>query len=144
MENKLKIVQEEKPWYSEGLSFKCTECGQCCSGSPGYTWVIPEEIYAIANFLKKSIDEFSRQYIRQVGERYSLLEHSSTYDCVFLKDKKCQIYPVRPTQCRTFPWWKKNLRSKNDWENAAQFCEGIRVDAPLISYEIISEQLFDF
>jgi len=34
---------------------------------------------------------------------------------VFLKDKQCTVYPVRPAQCRTFPWWKENLSSKEAW-----------------------------
>ena len=37
------------------------------------------------------------------------------YDCVFLKEdpergrKTCSIYPVRPLQCRTWPFWPENL-----------------------------------
>jgi len=42
----------EKPWYQDGLRFKCTGCGQCCTGSPGYVWVSPEEAEAMAKHLK--------------------------------------------------------------------------------------------
>lgn len=136
----LKVIQDESPWYNQGLRFKCTGCGQCCTGSPGYIWVNDDEIQAIAHYLNLSVKNFSRQYLRRVKGRLSLLELPKTFDCIFLKDKKCQIYSVRPTQCRTYPWWPQNLRSKKDWQEAARFCEGIQTDAPVIPLETIEEQ----
>lgn len=141
MTHPLNILKEEQPWYQEGLNFKCTECGKCCTGSPGYVWVTEQEINAIATHLNLTVDDFSARYVRLVDERYSLLEHAQTYDCAFLKDRKCQIYSVRPKQCRTFPWWPKNLKSKEDWQNAAKFCEGITFQAPRVPLETIQEQL---
>lgn len=134
-------MSEEQPWYTGGLRFKCTECGQCCTGSPGYTWVTEEEITKIAQHMKLSTEEFSRKFVRVVGDRLALLENAINYDCVFLKDKKCQIYSVRPKQCRTFPWWTQNLKSPKDWNEAARYCEGINSHAPLISLTTIREQL---
>ncbi len=129
------------PWYEEGLRFKCTECGQCCTGFPGYTWVTEEEIHAMAKYLKMSTRKFRKHYLRQVGNRFSLLENPKNYDCVFLEGKKCTIYPVRPTQCRTFPWWPQNLKSQKDWEDAKEYCEGIRDDAPVVPYSTIKKQV---
>lgn len=138
----LKIIKEDdKPWYSDGLNFKCTECGQCCTGAPGYVWVTKEEIVAIAAYLKLSVEVFSRKYLRLVNGQYSLVEYKANNDCVFLKDRKCQIYPVRPKQCRTFPWWPQNLNTKESWEIAAKGCEGICKDAPLVPYETIKKAL---
>lgn len=141
MSHALKLIKESEPWYQEGLNFKCTECGKCCTGSPGYIWVTEHEIIAIADFLNLSIDDFSARYLRVVDDRISLLELPKNFDCIFLKDKKCQIYSVRPKQCRTFPWWPKNLKSKEDWQEAAKFCEGINLEAPRVPIEIIQEQL---
>ncbi|MCE2982288.1 MAG: YkgJ family cysteine cluster protein [Parachlamydia sp.] len=135
-----KIIESEKPWYAEGLSFKCTGCGACCTGSPGYVWVNEEEIEAIAAHLNLSVDEFSKKYLRQINGRFSLIEHPKTYDCVFLKEKKCQIYPVRPTQCGTFPWWPPYLKSKESWNNLAAACEGICPNAPVVSIDEIESQ----
>ena len=140
MKDKLNVVNEE-PWYKEGLNFKCTECGGCCTGSPGYIWVNDKEIEEIASFLKLSIEDFYKKYLRKVGHRYSILERPQTYDCVFLKDKKCTIYSVRPKQCRTFPWWTQNLKSKEDWLQAASYCEGINSEAPKVPFEHIQSQL---
>ena len=137
----LKVIQNEKPWYADGLNFECTGCGQCCTGAPGYAWVNEEEMIAIASHLDLSLHEFTRRFLRRVDGRYSLLEHHKTYDCVFLKNKKCEIYPVRPTQCRTFPWWPQTLKTQEEWEEAAIRCEGIRQHAPLVTHETIQEQL---
>ena len=38
---------------------------------------------------------------------------------------KCLIYPVRPTQCRTWPFWPANLQSVESWCLAALRCPGI-------------------
>ena len=37
-----------KPWYADGLRFACTQCGNCCTGEPGFVWVNDAEIAAIA------------------------------------------------------------------------------------------------
>ena len=37
----------------------------------------------------------------------------------------CMIYPVRPTQCRIWPFWSENLASTNTWNKAAQKCPGV-------------------
>lgn len=128
------------PWYKEGLAFKCTGCGQCCTGAPGYIWVSEEEVIRIAQHLKMTVEAFSRRYLRRVGNRLSLREHSKTFDCVFLEGKKCTVYPVRPTQCQTFPWWPENLESPEAWQETAGRCEGINPEAPCVSLETIEEE----
>lgn len=133
-------MSEKKQWYQEGLRFQCTECGKCCTGSPGYVWVNEGEMAAMAQFLKIPLKDFILRYIRRVGQRYSLIEYKKTYDCVFLKDKKCQIYGARPSQCRTYPWWPQNLNSQTAWEETARTCEGIHSDAPIVPYDTIKEQ----
>lgn len=129
------------PWYKEGLRFECTGCGECCTGSPGYVWVNEDEIATMAKHLKLTREEFIRKYTRSVNGKLSLLESSTTYDCVFLKEKKCTIYHARPTQCRTFPWWPENLSSEQAWKSAAKRCEGINKEAPIVAFGIIQDQL---
>jgi Fe-S-cluster containining protein len=145
-ENKLQLFidsskDEQKPWFKDGLSFKCTGCGQCCTGAPGFVWVEPQEIAQMAAHLNLSFEEFSSQYVRKVDDRLSLIEDSINYDCVFLQNNRCTIYPVRPKQCRTFPWWPSMLRTRKDWEDAAAFCEGITPNAPKVPYEEILANL---
>jgi Fe-S-cluster containining protein len=131
-----------KPWFKEGLRFGCTECGECCTGSPGYVWITEKEAEEMAQFLGIPLDEFAKKYTRKVGDRFSLKEHPKNYDCVFLKEKRCTLYSARPKQCRTFPWWQENLETPSDWEEASKRCEGInRPDAPVVPLEEIEKHL---
>ena len=89
----------------------CEECGgNCCTGESGYIYLNQTEMEAIAAFLKLSLDEFAQQYLFKNGYKFSIKEKvivEGSYDCIFF-DRKingCGIYPVRPTQCRTFPFW---------------------------------------
>jgi uncharacterized protein len=131
-----------QPWYKEGLRFECTQCGKCCTGQPGFIWVTEEEMRDMAQELAMSLELFKRKYTRQRDNRYLLVEKKSQGNaCVFLKDNKCQIYKVRPKQCRTFPWWKENLTTKESWLLAASECEGISESAPLIPLAEIKRHL---
>ncbi|MEC7840381.1 MAG: YkgJ family cysteine cluster protein [Chlamydiota bacterium] len=145
MENqkeKLKVTTESQPWYQEGLRFKCTGCGQCCTGGPGAVWISQEEIELMAKHLNLAESEFIKTYTRLIDGKRSLIEDPVSYDCVFLKDNKCSLYSVRPKQCRTFPWWQQNLTSKKAWKEAAQWCEGINhPEAPIVPSSEIDSNL---
>src|SRR5258705_13057976 len=115
--------EKNMTWYKDGLKFECTKCGHCCTGRPGFVWVRVEEMPQIAEFLGIRFRDFVKQYVRKIGERYSLIEKTNN-DCVFY-ESGCKIYPVRPSQCRTFPFWKENLQNPGMWQQAAKECEGM-------------------
>ncbi|MHC4645584.1 MAG: YkgJ family cysteine cluster protein [Planctomycetota bacterium] len=124
------VIKSRVAWYSAGLCFECRQCGRCCSGpAEGYIWVTKPEIQYIADFLKISVGQLRREYIKRVGFRSTVVEKPGNRDCVFLREieghKTCMIYPVRPNQCRTWPFWPDNLRSPDVWSRAAQRCSGI-------------------
>lgn len=115
-------------WYAAGLHFECTQCGNCCSGPPGYVWVTKEEISRISKSLGREDGWLDKKHLRRVQFRYSLTEKSDG-DCIFLKrdgeKSYCSIYDVRPLQCRTWPFWTENLRSVDSWNRAALTCPGM-------------------
>src|SRR3546814_747434 len=126
---------EEKTWYDPGLSFKCTQCGHCCTGPAGVVWFTEEEGDRMAEYLGMTKIDFLREYAAKRYGKWTLKEtvHPDRgYDCIFLKwDKRtkkagCSIYPVRPTQCWTWPFWPSNLESKESWQQAAKTCPGMR------------------
>ena len=132
----------ENVWFQEGLPFRCIECGKCCTGSPGYVWLAKKDLDNISKYLKISKEEFLKKYVRTVGSDLSLLEKANSYDCIFLKDKKCTIYPVRPAQCRTYPFWPELLESKENFEEEAKRCPGIDLSKePNIFIDEIEEKL---
>lgn len=119
------------PWYVTGLAFECASCGRCCAGpAEGYVWATDEEIAAIADYMGVSEAELRRKYVRKIAERFSLKERKPSKDCVFLQPtgvngRGCAIYPVRPSQCRTWPFWAQNLTSPDTWARAGMRCRGI-------------------
>ena len=123
--------QNHNHWYRAGLAFSCRQCGHCCAGpQEGYVWVSRSEIDALADHLKISTAQLKQKYLRRVGMRYSLIEKQPGKDCIFLtlmpsRGKGCMVYPVRPLQCHTWPFWKENLRSLTAWRQAAGKCPGL-------------------
>jgi len=118
--------QSPQPWYADGLRFQCTGCGDCCTGSPGYVWVNQAEIDAIAAELDITPAECEKKYVRYIGIRRSLVELRKSYDCIFLdaETRKCTVYAARPRQCRTWPFWKSNVRNEKTWAETCEACPG--------------------
>ena len=112
------------PWYADGLRFACQACGRCCGGAPGYVWLEKEEAVRIAEHLGLTYKAFRRTYLRR-GWRGLTLKEKPNYDCVMLSGGQCTIYPVRPLQCRIWPFWPMNLASPKAWDAAAKRCIGI-------------------
>ena len=115
----------KRPWYEGGLQFECSQCGDCCSGAPGFVWVDEEEIDKLAARLEMERDAFERKFVRQVGARKSLTEYPDG-DCIFLDPdtRGCSVYEDRPVQCRTWPFWDSNLASRKDWRETCRICPG--------------------
>ena len=141
MELKILATENER-WYDQGLNFTCTQCGNCCTGGPGFVWISKDEIVRLAEFLGITPEEMVERYCRKFDGSFSLKERRTpegNYDCVFLKEQQagpdangiplrrrtCTIYPVRPLQCRTWPFWPENLAGPDAWARASKRCPGM-------------------
>jgi len=115
----------DAPWYQDGLQFTCSQCGDCCTGAPGVVWVDDNDIEQIAEYLDKPVGEIRLFHTRPVRGRVSLTEYQNG-DCTFFDSvgRKCTIYSVRPAQCRTWPFWKSNVDSKQKWNEVCESCPG--------------------
>lgn len=138
----MSFFSHRPPWYAAGLAFECAGCGGCCAGpEDGYVWASDEEIDAIARHLGISAEELRRRYLRRVWGRHTVVMRQDNKDCPFLSAagngrRSCAIYPVRPTQCRTWPFWPGNVRDHEDWARAATRCPGINRGATFPCDEI--------
>jgi Fe-S-cluster containining protein len=128
------------PWYADGLRFRCTQCGDCCTGAEGYVWVNQQEVEELAEAVGMKPETFERRFVKRVGIRRSLKERANG-DCVLLdkETRRCTAYEVRPRQCRTWPFWNSNLRSREAWDEAAEACPGCNKGS-LVPLEQIVEQ----
>ena len=98
--------------------FRCVKCGNCCR-LPGYVYVTRREIPEIAKYLKLKVNDFVERFTRFAPKPYLSLIEKKDKSCVFLKDNRCQIYKVRPGQCRNYPFnWSR--------EETLMTCEGVK------------------
>jgi Fe-S-cluster containining protein len=129
------------PWYADGLNFTCTRCGNCCTGEPGFVWVNDEEVRALAAFRGEPVEEVLGLYTRREGGTRRSLKEKANGDCVFYEpDQGCTVYPVRPRQCRTWPFWECNTQSPAAWAKAAATCPGMN-QGELIPAEEITRRV---
>ncbi len=153
----LNVLATPEPWYADGLDFTCSQCGNCCTGGPGYVFLTREEIRRVGDHLKLAPEQVVDKYCRKVGSRISLKEKRGRggYDCIFLEEiqatrrpegadrditytkRICSIYSVRPLQCRTWPFWDGNLASRKSWDAAAERCPGMNTTGRRFSQEQI-------
>lgn len=107
--------------------FACTQCGACCTGSDAhYIEVSRDEQQAISQFLDISERWLRRRYITRYDSAIDSIKIVPDGHCSFLSPEgRCQIYPVRPQQCRSYPFWPEIVVNASSWRAEARHCEGI-------------------
>ncbi|MHA2393290.1 MAG: YkgJ family cysteine cluster protein [Promethearchaeota archaeon] len=145
------------------LRFTCTRCGNCCTDKNTLVNVThldilrlyaglklnEAEILEVIGFYIFEKDQTNITWQKMVlspvetekGFAFPGLFKKKQSQCYFydLDNKKCLIYTLRPTFCRTFPF-SFEYSSKNEiiihyTEKSKLYCPGIGVDAPLINIE---------
>ena len=72
-----------------------------------------------------SVRAFRGIYTRKT-KGYTSLREKEHYECVFWdKTKGCTVYPHRPRQCQTWPFWRAVVASPDRWEEEARECPGM-------------------
>lgn len=105
----------------------CDHCVRCCTIKPG--WFKPGEVEKVAEYLKMTVQELFEKYLgvdwwvnlNDSGDVFLL--SPATVDmtpgqefprnprgtCVFLKDDRCTIHPVKPYECRIAHHSRKSM-----------------------------------
>jgi hypothetical protein len=133
-----------------GMYFKCQGCGECCSSSQeGYVFIYQSDVNRLQAFLNLPIAEIAQKYLSIEDYEYNIwdkdlndtdkrehlptliLNYDSTQDCIFLdrKDGKtiCNIYEVRPLQCKLYPFWNLIMLSSLHFKSSEAACMGMNV-----------------
>jgi Fe-S-cluster containining protein len=91
-----------------------------------------DEAEGIRAHLGLSRGWFRRHYLKRLPEGDVVASWQSDGRCVFLDARgECSIYPVRPLQCRTYPFWPEIVRRQRDWQRESRRCEGINRGAAM-------------
>jgi Fe-S-cluster containining protein len=84
------------------------------------------EAEELAAFVGVDLATFHERFVRLLGDGALSLVEKPNHDCVFWSaEHGCTVYPVRPRQCRTWPFWRANLATPRHWAAAAHGCPGI-------------------
>ena len=115
----------EEDWYRNGLKFSCQQCGECCWDEGEYTevYVNREDISEMAAYLDLYPHEFYKKYVKK-SDGFDVLR-SRGGACIMLKRSRCRVYPVRPRQCRTWPFWAQNLHRHVWYGEVKKRCPGV-------------------
>lgn len=108
--------------------FECTQCGQCCKGFGG-TYVDAEDIEALAAYLKIAPVAVKQKYLSPSGSGLVLAQGADGF-CVFYRDNRCRIHPVKPHMCRAWPFIEGVLVDVSNWDAMATTCPGMKTGHP--------------
>lgn len=117
-----------RPFYErQPLRFACTGCARCCVTGGGYhLFLSADEAEGIRAYLELSRSWFRRRYLRRLREGERVAASHDDGRCVFLDARgACTVYPVRPLQCRAYPFWPEIACREMDWRRESRRCEGI-------------------
>ncbi len=112
------MVETGKLEFKDLFSKICRQCRRCCQGE-GRVYLNFEEARRISGFLQEDFSVFVEKFCT-IAENRLTLKSKFNQDCIFLEDDGCRIYPVRPQQCRDFPF-------KWQYEGAGRECLLIRL-----------------
>jgi len=115
----------KEPWYRNGLCFSCQRCGKCCYDEGEYTevYVDDEDIERMADHMKIVPREFRKRYVKR-SDGFTVLR-SRGVACILLSRGRCRAYPDHPKQCRTWPFWPRNLSRHVWYGEVKKRCPGV-------------------
>ena len=121
----------------DGLRFECQPgCTACCEVE-GQVHLTENDLLRIAEYVGLPAGEFERKYVFRTRNILRLRKPRHA-QCYFLKDGGCSVHPVKPVQCRLFPFWPELVEQKAAWNKAAKTCPGIH-KGPLVQISAARE-----
>lgn len=131
------MFYQDKP-----IHFECTACGKCCTGNAEthYIALTSTEATKLRKHLGVSEAWFRRRYVEHLTRNsWGIRMHNG--QCAFLdKHGRCGIYTLRPTQCRTYPFWPELMDDETHWQAEKKYCEGIN-RGPVVDIKMIERNL---
>lgn len=111
---------------SKKLRFECTQCGACCR-RPGVVYLGEGEPARLASHLGLSEERFRDLYVTEyeTGDEAIDVPDDSAGCPLLIDGHLCSVEPVKPGQCRSYPFWSELVQSGEAWDAEKEACEGI-------------------
>lgn len=106
--------------------FACQKgCTKCCTRR-GAVYLTESDLQRASEYLNMPPAEFEARYVIRYRHLLRLRRPANRdNNCIFLNADGCSIHEVKPTQCRTYPFWPSLVESRDNWKLEAEFCPGI-------------------
>lgn len=127
-----------KYFYSEGIRFKCQECGSCCDIEDGVVYLTSKDMINISAFLNLDLEIFRKKYTSKTEDGFTEIKDTHPSICIFHKNNKCSIYPARPIQCRLYPFWSTLMKKETVFFK--EKCPGIG-KGDLVNFDKITDSI---
>lgn len=100
--------------YPENVRFQCLKCALCCGDTKTrvrHVLLLKMEAERISQATSKPIEELAVKIEDCEPYVYEMRKTAKERKCVFLKEKHCTIYALRPLICRFYPFELKNTKN---------------------------------
>lgn len=134
-EDYIKIISE--------VGFVCDFCGKCCTSE------FNDHVFLLDDDAQKIIEHNGREFLRHapyfdlcdnLGIFYVMgyaLKTKPNGDCIFLRDRRCENYEIRPRICKIYPYM---LHREPDDEGNFEFRQISGLDMHGLYHNEISEE----
>jgi hypothetical protein len=114
--------------YPKGIPFRCTKCAFCCGDTKTrvrHILLLKKEAERMSEIISKPIEEFATKIEGHEPYVYEMRKTAGEGKCVFLEEKTCTIYELRPLICRFYPFQLETARGKKYKFFCTKECLGI-------------------
>ena len=120
------MVYQMRFTYPRRVLFRCIKCALCCGDTKDHVRLIlllKIEARNISEYASKKLDDFSEK-VEDCNPYSYKMKKTKDAKCVFLKDKLCSIYQIRPMICRFYPF-QLNMRNNRYTFTYTNECKGV-------------------
>jgi Fe-S-cluster containining protein len=106
------------------LRFSCQPgCTRCCEVK-GFVYLTEADLRHMAAYVGLPAAAFERKYVVRFKHLLRLRKPRLS-QCHFLAKEGCTVHPVKPVQCRLYPFWPELVEERAKWEAERKMCPGI-------------------
>ncbi len=120
-----------------GFRFECQPgCSACCE-MEGEVYLTEQDMFRIASHLSMAPADFEAKHVHRTP-RSRRLRKPPDRQCLFHEEGRCRIHPIKPVQCRVFPFWPEIIETAEAWNETATRCPGMN-KGPLVQIQTAVE-----